>query len=80
MHSKYHDERLRLLRARRISKTLLADNQFNTTRDREFHEAELQRMEEELRMLDTTEDMASRAIWTPYHTLWPTVHEIPSTS
>ena len=42
MHSNYHDERLRLLRARRISKTLLAENQFNTTTDmgaqQTFHE------------------------------------------
>ena len=76
-HSNYHAERLRLLRAKRASKTLLESD---TTTDRELHEREIQRIDGELKYLDTTEDMACRAIWTTYHTLWPTIHELPSTS
>ncbi len=68
MRSRYNSERVRLQLA---IESLLAENQFNTTKDREAHKKELKSKEEELRKLNPGEIMAYKAIWSTYDGLWP---------
>ena len=74
----YHAERLRLFRAIRTVKRLLAETQSNSTTNREAREIELRSSEEELRKLDAeAEETAAKAVWRTYNWLWPTVHASP---
>ena len=56
---------------------LLAENQFNTTKDREAQKTALESMKEQLRILDTKARMEWKAIWSAYDGLWPEVHQLP---
>ena len=78
MRSHYYFERVRLHRAICRGKSLLAENQFNTTTNREAHKTELKKKEEEQRKLNPGEIMAFKAIWSTYHGLWPMVQQLPT--
>ena len=80
MSSYYDPEKMRLQGAIRRGKRLLAEDQFNTTTDKEAHKAELEGKEEELRKLDTKMRMEYNVIWSTYDMLWPVVHNVPTTT
>ena len=76
----YYPKKMRLQHAIDRDKTLLAENQFNTTADKEARRRKLESKKEELRKLEGEEIMASNRIWGAFDTLWPEVHQIPTTT